>query len=441
MNEQLKPSYNLDLEKAVLGAIMLESATMDLVLGIIRKKEVFYDISHQVIFEACKALYDASKPIDILTVTQQLASDGNLEKAQGRVYVTQLTSRVNSSANVEYHARIVLQHWIKRRIMVVAHRAYTLSMEESTDGLELLDKIDNAFLEITSDFSSGTTKTLKETVPESINDIGESMGGGIQGMMTNLYDFDEKIGGYKKGELYILAARPGQGKTSLAITQAVNASLIWDKKIAFFSIEMSYAQLTKRIISFKSEINVHKLINGKLSQTDYDKMIVRSEQLLTDNVFINDKGAQTVSSIKAECKRIKRVHGLDAVFIDYLQLMSGDGNTREQEISKISRGLKELSKELDVPIIALSQLSRAVETRGGAKRPILSDLRESGAIEQDADMVMFLYRPEYYDIMEDDEGNSTEGLAELIISKFRNGSSGTVDLFFEKQFTYFKDWK
>lgn len=435
-----------DLEEAVLGALMLEKYAPEKVANFLRP-EAFYVEAHQLIYGAIIHLFGAGNPIDILTVTEQLRKSGDLEAVGGAYYVTSLTNKVSSAANIEYHAHIVMQKSIQRQLITVAGEIGQQAFEETSDAFELLDESEKKLFEIKNSSMTKNYDEVSDLIAKAIKDIEESKqdGDGLTGIPTGFTELDRMTSGWQNSDLVILAARPGMGKTAFVLSMARNAAVLSNKSVGIFSLEMSSMQLVKRLIASEAELSSEKIRSGKLEEHEWQQLHTKISTIEDAKLFIDDTPALTVLDLKAKARRLKRQRGLDMVIIDYLQLMRGDegsGNTkgnREQEISYISRSLKGLAKELDIPVIALAQLSRAVEQRQD-KRPMLSDLRESGSIEQDADLVTFIYRPEYYGVTQDEEGNDNTGLTEIIIRKHRNGSPGTINLKFIKHFGKFADW-
>ena len=430
------PPSATDLEEAVLGALMLESEALNDVVEIL-KPESFYKIEHQKIFESITDLFSKSEPVDILTVTSWLKKEGSLELVGGPYFVSQLTDRVASSANAEFHARIIAQKFIQRELIRVSGETYHEAFEDTTDVLDLLDKAESNLFAVAEGNLRKSYDSMSTLVKKALEQVEEaaSKEGGITGVATGFNELDKMTNGWQNSDLLIIAARPAMGKTAFVLSMTRNIAVEFKNPVAFFSLEMASVQLVNRLISSESGIPGEKLKKGSLDKNDWEHMHASLKQLGEAPIFIDDTPALSVFELRAKCRRLKAQHDIQMIIIDYLQLMTAGGNqkggNREQEISTISRSLKALAKELNVPVIALSQLSRAVETRGGTKRPMLSDLRESGAIEQDADMVMFLYRPEYYGIETSEETNlPTEGLTELIVAKHRSGATGTVPLRF-----------
>src|SRR5688572_18885359 len=428
-----------DLEEAVMGAKMLEKSAFDTVVEIL-KPECFYVESHQRIYRAMQGLQQKNQPIDILTVVEELRMREDLDLVGGPYYVTRLTNSVVSSANIEAHSRIILQKFIQRELIRISGEIIGDAYEDSTDVFDLLDDAESKLFEITNNHLRKNFDSIDTVLVKTVQRIEDMRhrNEDITGVPTGFASLDAVTYGWQSTDLIILAARPSVGKTAFALNLARNAALHATKPtpIAFFSLEMSSAQLVQRILSAESEIWLEKIARGKLEEHEMKQLYARGIQRLAQApMFIDDTPALNVFELRAKCRRLKNKHNIGMIIIDYLQLMSGTGENRsanrEQEISNISRNLKGLAKELNVPIIALSQLSRAVEQRGakeGSRIPQLSDLRESGAIEQDADMVMFLYRPEYYDVTTSAEGENIKGLTEVKIAKHRNGSLDTVKL-------------
>lgn len=439
------PPQALELEEAVLGALMLEKDALTNVIDIL-KVESFYKDSHQAIFQAILDLFTDSQPIDLLTVTNQLRRNGTLEIAGGAFYVTELTSKVASAANIEYHARIITEQSIKREMIRISSEIQKDAYEETTDVFELLDKMEQSLFEISEKNIRKNYSDMKSIMREAIVELESRRGqkDGLTGVPSGFTALDRVTSGWQKSDLVIIAARPAMGKTAFVLSVLRNAAVDHNKPVAIFSLEMSSVQLVNRLISSEAELDSEKIKKGSLEDHEWAQLVHKTAKLSKAPLFVDDTPALSILELRAKCRKLKAQHDIQMIVIDYLQLMSGDskgggGGNREQEIASISRALKKIAKELSVPVIALSQLSRAVETRGGDKRPQLSDLRESGAIEQDADMVMFLYRPEYYGITEDEEHNSTQGVGEVIIAKHRNGSLDTVKLRFIGRFTKFQD--
>jgi replicative DNA helicase len=443
------PPQAKDLEEAVLGAIMLEKSAFDTVVEIL-KPECFYVDAHQRIYRAMQSLAQKSQPIDILTVVEELKFRSELETVGGPYYVTRLTNTVVSAANIEAHSRIVLQKFIQRELIRISGEIISDSYEDSTDVFDLLDEAESKLFEITNNHLRKNFDPIDRVLVKTIQRIEDmrNRNEDLTGVPTGFSHLDQVTYGWQNTDLVILAARPSVGKTAFALNLARNAALHPTKPtpIGFFSLEMSAGQLVQRILSAESEIMLEKIARGKLEEHEMKQLYARGIQRLAQApIFIDDTPALNIFELRAKCRRLKNKHNIGMIIIDYLQLMSGAGENRntnrEQEISKISRDLKGLAKELSIPIIALSQLSREVEKRKeGNKMPQLSDLRESGAIEQDADMVMFLYRPEYYDITSNEMGESNRGETHVRIAKHRNGSLETIKLRALLHIQKFVDW-
>ncbi|WP_091511265.1 replicative DNA helicase [Flexibacter flexilis] len=446
LNTARKPPQAIELEEAVLGALMVEKDALTTVIDILQP-ESFYVDKHARIYEAIRALFQKSEPVDILTVINQLRSTGELEFVGGASYITKLTSTVHSAANIEYHARIVVEMAIKRELIRISGETTRDAYEDTTDVFQLLDKTEQSFFQVSEMNIKKKVADMRSVLAEALEELKSKKDNadGLTGVPSGFTKLDRITSGWQKSDLVILAARPGMGKTAFVVSAARNAAALFKKGVAIFSLEMSAVQLVNRLISAEAELESEKIKKGNLAEHEWVQLHQRITTLAEAPIFIDDTPALSVLELRAKCRRLKAQHDIQMIIIDYLQLMSGDngsgkgGGNREQEIAYISRSLKNLAKELNVPVIALSQLSRAVETRGGDKRPQLSDLRESGSIEQDADMVVFLYRPEYYGITQDESGNPVTGVGEVIIAKHRNGSLDSVYLRFEGKYTKFTD--
>ena len=428
------PPQALDLEEAVLGALMLEKNAVNDAIDIL-KPDSFYKDAHQRIYRCIQELFGDSEPIDILTVTTKLKAKGELDMVGGPYYISQLTNRIGSTANVEYHSRVISQKYIQRELIRISSLIIKDAYDETTDVLELLDKAENQLYKVAEgnirkNYDSMTT-IMQQAIAEI--DAAREQSDGISGVPTGFTNLDKVTSGWQKSDMIVLAARPGMGKTAFVLSMARNIAVQFDQGVAVFSLEMASVQLVNRLIASETEISAEKLRKGNLADHEYAQLHARIDKLSKAPIFIDDTAGLSIFELRAKARRLKQQHDIQIIIIDYLQLMTAGSDhkgNREQEISSISRSIKEIAKELNVPIIALSQLSRSVETRGGDKRPMLSDLRESGAIEQDADIVSFIYRPEYYGITEDEEGNSTIGTGEVIIAKHRNGSLESIKLRF-----------
>ncbi|AMM52536.1 DNA helicase [Rufibacter sp. DG15C] len=437
------PPQALELEEAVLGALMLEKDALTAVIDLL-KPQSFYKDAHQRIFKAILSLFDKSEPIDILTVTQELREQGELEFVGGAFYVTQLTTRVNSAANIEFHARIITEAAIKRDLISISSEVLGRAYEDTTDVFDLLDSTEAKLFEVSESNIRKNFDDMQSLMHKAIKELEakKSQKEGLTGVPSGFNALDRVTSGWQQSDLVILAARPAMGKTAFVVSAMRNAAVDFGKGVAIFSLEMSSIQLVNRLISAEAELEGEKIKKGNLADYEWTQLNHKITKLSQAPIFIDDTPGLSIRELRTKCRRLKAQHDIQMIIIDYLQLMSGNtegkgGGNREQEIASISRALKQLAKELSVPVIALSQLSRAVETRGGDKKPMLSDLRESGSIEQDADMVLFLYRPEYYGITEDEMGNPTQGVGEVIIAKHRNGEVGSVALKFIGKYTKF----
>ncbi len=439
------PPQAIELEEAVLGALMLEKDALTSVIDIL-KVESFYKEAHKVIFQAILDLFTESQPIDLLTVTTQLRKNGALEVAGGAFYITELTSKVASAANIEFHARIITEQSIKRELIRISSTIQKDAFEDTTDVFELLDAMEQSLFEISEKNIRKNYATMSSIMRDAIAEleVRKNQKDGLTGVPSGFTALDRVTSGWQKSDLVIIAARPAMGKTAFVLSVLRNAAVDHNRPVAIFSLEMSSVQLVNRLISSEAELDSDKIKKGTLADHEWAQLVHKTAKLSKAPLFVDDTPALSILELRAKCRKLKAQHDIQMVVVDYLQLMSGDskggfGGNREQEIASISRALKKIAKELSIPVIALSQLSRAVETRGGDKRPQLSDLRESGAIEQDADMVMFLYRPEYYGITEDEGGASTAGVGEVIIAKHRNGSLENIKLRFIGRYTKFTD--
>ena len=431
------PPQAIDLEEVVLGAMMIDKKGVDEVIDIL-SPDAFYKDSHKHIFEAIFKLFENSEPVDLLTVSSQLKKDGKLEMVGGDFYLISLTQRVSSSAHIEFHARIILQKFIQRSLIKISNEIIENSYDETKDVFDLLDEAEAKLYEVTQGNIKKSTETAQSLVIQAkkkIEDISNKEG--LSGIPSGFTKLDRLTSGWQESDLIIVAARPGMGKTALTLSMARNIAVNQNIPVAFFSLEMSSVQLITRLISSETSLSSEKLRTGRLEKHEWEMLNVKVKTLEKAPLFIDDTPSLSIFDLRAKARRLSSQYGIKLIIIDYLQLMTAGGSqkgsgNREQEISTISRNLKALAKELSIPVIALSQLSRAVETRGGSKRPLLSDLRESGAIEQDADIVSFIYRPEYYKIEEwDDEDRSpTEGQAEFIVAKHRNGGLDNIRLKF-----------
>ena len=436
------PPQAVDMEEAVLGALMLEKEAVISIVDILRP-ESFYKEAHQKIFTAIRDVSVRETPVDIFTVTEELRATGELENVGGPVYLTQLTPKVVSAAHVDYHARIVAQKFIQRELIRVSTEIQTRSFDDTYDITELLDFSEDAIFQIAEGNIKREVAPINDVIKKAIKEIEDASKreDALVGIPSGFTRLDRLTSGWQKAELTIVAARPSMGKTAFALTMARNIAIDHGKKVAIFSCEMSSVQLVNRLIISETDIAGDKIKNGRLSEDEWKQLDSRIKKLVQAPIFIDDTPAITVTELRAKCRRLMAQHKLDLVIIDYLQLMTGPANSgsREQEVSNISRSLKSIAKELNVPVIALSQLNRSAELRGGLKRPQLSDLRESGAIEQDADMVVFIHRQDKFGILTFEDGSSTKGIAEIILAKNRNGPVDDIRLRFREEKALFVD--
>lgn len=439
------PPHALDLEEGVLGALMLEKEAVVSVIDLL-KPESFYKESHQEIYRAIVQLFNDSEPVDMLTVVNQLRKDGKLAAVGGSYYVSYLTTRISSSANIEFHARAIIEYAIRRKLIEISSTIQKHSYDPTMDVFNVLDRTEQALFEVSDGNVRKGYLDMRSLLVEAFDNLSNRRTriDGLTGIPSGFTALDRVTSGWQKFDLVIIAARPGMGKTAFILSALRNAAIDYKIPVAIFSLEMGALQLVNRLVSAEAELSGEKIKQGKLMDHEWEQLLHKTAELSNAPIYVDDTPALSIFELRAKCRRLKAKHNIQLVVIDYLQLMSGDtskggGGNREQEIASISRALKSIAKELDIAVIALSQLSRAVETRGGSKRPQLSDLRESGSIEQDADLVLFLYRPEYYGLTEDESGNPTQGLAEVIIAKHRNGALDNVHLQFMGQYTKFID--
>lgn len=438
------PPQAVDMEEPVLGALMLEKDALEVVIEFLRP-EMFYKYSHQKIYSAILALFTKNSPVDILTITNQLRKQGELEMVGGAYYITELTNRVASAANIEFHARIIVQKFIQRELIRISTDTINAAYEDTTDVLSLLEMAERNIFELNLDKGSKKGSHIKSLIDRRRKEYLIKVPDGLTGIPTGLPEVDHISHGWQKSDLIIIAARPGVGKTAFALHCLKYPAIEMNKPVAMFSLEMTEEQLTDRLIAGEGDVRLEDILTHNISDTENKSLDGSLERLGYATIIIDDTPGLSIFEFRAKCRRLKSQHDIQLIIVDYLQLMSGklpgEKTNREQEIGNISRALKSVAKELSVPVIALSQLSRSVESRPGAsKRPMLSDLRESGNIEQDADMVLFLYRDEYYGIYKDAAGHSTVGKVEVIFAKNRNGKSGTACVDFNGAKMRFKDW-
>ena len=438
------PPQALDLEEAVLGAMLIDKKGVDEVIDILQP-DAFYKTAHQYIFNAIYQLFHDSQPIDLLTVSSALRKDGKLEIVGGEFYLVQLSQRVASSAHIEFHARIILQKFIQRSLIRISNEIIETAYKDSTDVFDLLDEAESKLYDVTQGNIKRSSQSAQNLVIEAKTRIEEiSKREGLSGVSTGFQKLDKLTSGWQPSDLIVIAARPGMGKTALTLSMARDIAVTKEIPVAFFSLEMSSVQLITRLISAETGLSSEKLRTGKLADHEWQQLNVKVTDLEKAPLFIDDTPSLSIFDLRAKARRLASQNGIKLIIVDYLQLMTAGSSSkvgnREQEISTISRNLKALAKELNIPVIALSQLSRMVEGRT-SKRPLLSDLRESGAIEQDADIVSFIYRPEYYkiDTWDDNDRSSTEGEAEFIVSKHRNGGLENIRLRFIPTLGKFED--
>lgn len=425
------PPQAPEFEEAILGAIMLEKEALKDAMETLQSKHFYVD-AHQYVFECMIDIYNDNHPVDILTVTEKLRTKGYLDIVGGPYFIAKLTSRVSSAANLQYHAHIVIQKFIQRELIRISGQTITEAFDDTADAFKLLDATEKDLYEVKNDGMKRSYQEISDVMEIAIKQIEANVEkkDGLTGVPSGLKTLDHITAGWQKSDLVILAARPGMGKTALALSMLRNAAVDFHKAVAIFSLEMSAPQLVTRLIASESGLSSEKLKKGQLEDHEWAQLHSKIQRLSKAKIFIDDTPSLPVFELKAKCRRLHSKHNIELVVIDYLQLMRGEdsGNkngNREQEISYISRSLKALAKELNIPIIALAQLSRDVEKRGGDKKPQLSDLRESGSIEQDADMVGFIWRPDYYKFSE--SGYETDPyMAEIIIAKHRNGPTDTA---------------
>lgn len=435
----------IDIEKVVLGALMIDKDAFTVVSEII-KPETFYEARHQKIYEAVQSLNLQGKPVDIMTVTEELRHKGTLEDVGGPAYVVELSSQVASSAHIEYHAHILAQKFLARQLIQFASMIETDAFDETVDVDDLMQKAEGALFEI-SQKNMLQDYVQIDTIVDQAHQLllqASNREGGLTGVPSGFRKLDDITAGWQPSDLVIIAGRPAMGKTSFALSIAKNVAIDYRKPIAFFSLEMNNVQLVNRLISNVCSIPGNKILNGQLTPDEWECFDSNIRKMQGAPIYVDDTPGLSIFELRTKARRLVREHGIELLMIDYLQLMNANGmrfNSRQEEVSTISRSLKGLAKELNIPVLALSQLSRAVEQRDGpeGKRPQLSDLRESGAIEQDADMVLFVHRPEYYHILQDEKGNDLHGMAQIIIAKHRKGATGDVLLNFRGEYTRFSN--
>ena len=434
-----------ELEEAVLGALMLEKDAYSIVSEIL-KPECFYEKAHEKIYAAIVDLALSQRPVDMLTVTEQLKKRGELEDVGGPFYISQLTSKVASSAHIEYHARIIAQKYLARELISFTAMIQGKAFDETLDVEDLMQEAEGKLFEISQRNVKKDVTQINPVIKDAMEMLQKAalQKEGLSGLRTGFEGLDKMTSGWQNSDLIIIAARPAMGKTAFVLSMAKNIAVDYRNPVALFSLEMSNVQLVNRLIANVCEIPSEKIKSGQLANYEWQQLDYKLKNLMDAPLYVDDTPSLSVFELRTKARRLVREHGVRIIIIDYLQLMNASGmafGSRQEEVSTISRSLKGLAKELNIPIIALSQLNRGVESREGidGKRPQLSDLRESGAIEQDADMVCFIHRPEYYKIYQDDRGNDLRGMAEIVIAKHRNGAVGEVLLRFKGEFTRFSN--
>ena len=436
----LIPPQSVELEEAVLGALMLEKDAVIEIQGIITP-EAFYKEAHQIIYKAIMELSMELKPIDLYTVTEKLKQTRKLSAVGGAAYLAQLTQKVGSAAHIEFHSKIIAQKFVQRELIRAATEIQKKAYDESMDVTDLIDLAEGEIFKVSEGHVKRDVQKSRDILTKTLLAIEEASKreGGFSGVPTGFTHLDRLTLGWQPSDLIIIAARPSMGKTAFVLSLARNVAVDFEKGVAFFSLEMSAEQLMMRLIVGESGLDSRDVRNGQLTPEQWKHLESSIKPL-----FIDDTPALSIYEFRSKVRRLKTQYDIQLVIIDYLQLMTAAvdtrGGNREQEVAMISRSLKAIAKELNIPIIALSQLNRSVESRGGNKRPQLSDLRESGAIEQDADLVAFIHRPEYYGLMTDEDGTPTQGMAEIIVAKHRNGAVDTIKLRFRKEQAKFMDY-
>ena len=439
------PPRDIELEKVVLGALMLEKDAYMNVCDILTP-DSFYDPANRKIYEAISSLGLNQQPIDLMTVTDKLRQIGTLSEVGGPAHIAELTMQVYSAANVEFHAKIIAQKYIARRLITFASHISTEAFDEGNDVDDVLQEAEGKLFEISQTQLKRDVTQIDPVLNLAMEQIqiAANSATGLSGLQTGFSDLDKITSGWQNSDLIIIAARPAMGKTAFVLSMAKNMAIDFSIPTAIFTLEMPNVQLVKRLISNIVDLESEKIKSGKLSDEEWDRLNARIRSVYSAPLYLDETPGLSITELRTKARRLVREKGVKLIIIDYLQLMNATGlklGSREQEVSTISRSLKALAKELNIPIIALSQLNRSTETRED-KRPVLSDLRESGAIEQDADMVCFIHRPEYYTkASEDANGNDIRGLAEFIIAKHRNGAVGDVKMRFIGKFTRFENWE
>lgn len=428
------PPHSIEAEESILGSMIIDKTAINTAVEIIRPEDFYKELNGEI-FQAISDLFNKNEPVDLITLQEELRRRDSLERVGGVSYLANLSGGVATTANTEYYCKIVDEKSTLRKLIRSSNDTIAHAYDDNEEVATIIEQAEKNIFDITQGSQREGFSPIDEVLLDSFAKIEEMAAnkGGLTGLTTGFLDIDMKLSGLQKSDLILLAARPSMGKTALGINIATNSALKAGAKAAIFSLEMSKEQLVQRMIAGTAHVDLQKIISGRLNEDEWLKIINSMGPLSKAEVYIDDTAGISLMEMKAKCRRLKIESGLDLVVIDYLQLMEMEGRTenRQQEISSISRGLKALAKEIDCPVIALSQLSRAPELRTD-HRPILSDLRESGAIEQDADVVMFLYRDDYYN-----EDSEKKNIGELIIAKHRNGPTGTLELVFKKEYTKF----
>ena len=435
----------VDVERVVLGSLMIDTDAFSMVSEVL-KPETFYEPRHQKIYQAIQTMNMEERPVDIMTLTDELSKMGELDKVGGAEYLMEIAAGVASAAHVEAHARILAQKYMARQLIHYAGDIETQAFDSTVDVDELMQHAEGELFQLSQNNMKQDYTQIDPVIKDAVEILQRAAQnkGGLTGIPTGYRGMDDMTSGWQPSDLVIIAGRPAMGKTSFALSIAKNVAVDYRIPIGFFSLEMNNVQLVNRLISNVCEISGKKILNGQLDQPEWERLDKRLRDLTGAPIYIDDTPGLSVFELRTKARRLVREKGVKLLMIDYLQLMNANGmkfGSRQEEVSTISRSLKGLAKELNIPVLALSQLSRNVENREGleGKRPQLSDLRESGAIEQDADMVLFVHRPEYYHIYQDEKGNDLHGMAQIIIAKHRKGATGDVLLNFRGEFTRFQD--
>lgn len=436
------PPQSIEVEQAVLGAMLLDKEAIGKALEII-DQDSFYRDDHQKIFSVVVNLYDKNQPVDIITVSDELTKRKELDNVGGRIYLLELTEKIATTANIEYHCNIVLEKSTLRKLIDTSTRIVSQCYDAALDVDDLLDRAEQGIFNISEKRIKEGFIPIGELLPHTFEAIEEyqKKGGMVTGLSTGFFELDTLTGGLQNSDLVVVASRPSMGKTALCLSIAEHVAIEEETPIGIFSLEMAKSQLAQRMLCSRARFSTYKMRTGRISDHEYSNLAVAVGPLAEAKIFIDDTPNIGILQMRAKARRLKAQHDVGVIIVDYLQLMQGPKNTesRQQEISMISRSLKGLAKELNIPVIAVSQLSRKVEDRGGDRRPLLADLRESGAIEQDADVVIFVYRPEFYGIEKFKDGAPSEGVAEIILSKHRNGPTGDLRLTFIKDYARFEN--